>query len=246
MSTIFIGTSGWNYKGWKDSFYKGVSQKKWLMFYSQNFNAVEVNATFYRSLKSSTYEKWMSITPDNFWFVIKGTREITHIKRLKKDIESSLLKQKENLAPILKKTKAILWQFPPGFKKDIKLLDNFLTLLREKWSDHTHILEFRNKTWFDQEVAHKMEEYEIIGNCISDSPKWPMWEITISNVAYIRLHGHKVLYHSKYSENELKEWAEKIKNWSKEGKEVFVFFDNTDSGAAPYDAMELKRILSLN
>ncbi len=82
---LFIGTSGWNYKNWKNDFYQAVPQKKWLSHYASRFNSVEVNATFYRGLKPSTYEKWLQETPQDFCFVIKGSRYITHIKRLKVD-----------------------------------------------------------------------------------------------------------------------------------------------------------------
>ncbi len=239
---VYIGTSGWRYKTWKDTFYKEIPQNKWLGFYSKKFNAVEINATFYRNLDPQVYRKWISSTPDNFSFVVKGTRQITHIKRLKGDIERILMDQKKNLLSLSNRLKAVLWQLPPGLKKDINILRDFLETLNHNWEDTLHVLEFRHKSWFDDDTAQCLYKFGAV-NCISDSPKWPIWEMVVSNCVYIRLHGHIKLYKSKYSEEEIRQWGKKIKTWLDEGKDVFVFFDNTGSGAAPYNAMYLKEIL---
>ncbi|HMB30211.1 MAG TPA: DUF72 domain-containing protein, partial [Desulfohalobiaceae bacterium] len=128
-SYIYIGTSGWNYKDWKNNFYSGVKQKEWLEFYSQHFNTVEVNATFYRMLKHETLQNWYTRTPDSFIFAIKGSRYITHIKRLNDPLES-IKKQKENVSALSDKLGVVIWQFPASLQKDTTKLQNFAQALK--------------------------------------------------------------------------------------------------------------------
>ena len=111
---IFIGTSGYSYKHWIDKFYpKDLPQKRWLEFYAQHFNSVELNVTFYRLPKESLFENWYKRTPSNFRFVIKGSRFITHIKRLQ-DCKEPLNLFMQRAANLKDKLSCILWQTPPS------------------------------------------------------------------------------------------------------------------------------------
>lgn len=239
---LFIGTSGWNYKNWKEDFYQGVPQKNWLAHYASRFNSVEVNATFYRQLKPETYEKWLAHTPQSFSFVLKGTRYVTHIKRLK-DPGESILKQRENTSPLQPRLAALLWQLPANLEKDVNKLKGFAGALAENWPEARHVIEFRNSSWFSQEVAAILQEHGL-GNCLSDAPHWPMWEKIISGLAYVRLHGDTELYRSEYTEEQLAGWASKARQWLSQGCAVFFFFDNTDSNHAPKNALRLREMLS--
>jgi uncharacterized protein YecE (DUF72 family) len=237
---LYIGTSGWNYKAWKDTFYKGVKQKEWLQHYATKFNAVEVNATFYRLLKESTVQGWDEKTPEGFSFAVKGSRYISHTKKLKPDPDS-VGKQRDNLKPLGEKSRAVLWQAPGSLQKDLDVLQEFGKKLAD-WPGVEHVLEFRHESWFDQETAKVMHDLNL-GNCISDSGKWPRWDQVTGSVAYVRLHGAPETYVSAYSDEELQQWAEKIKNWINEGKTVHIYFDNTDQGAAADNALTLQGML---
>lgn len=239
-SELFIGSSGWNYKSWKNDFFQGVVQKKWLEHYSSKFNAVEVNATFYRLLKENVLQGWKDRTPDEFYFAIKGSRYTTHTKRLK-DPRESIQKQQENLSPLRDRIKAVLWQLPGSMQKDPERLEGFLQAL-QTWPEHRHAIEFRHTSWFDSETAGLLQEYNC-ANCISDAADWPMWDQVTSDLAYVRLHGNTETYVSSYTEQELQKWAERIQSWLQQGKCVHVYFDNTDGTAAPRNALRLKELL---
>ena len=239
---LFLGTSGWNYKNWKDDFYAGVPQKRWLSHYASRLDSVEVNATFYRQLKETTYQKWVQETPEDFAFVIKGTRYVTHIKRLKNP-EDSVLKQRDNVAELEPKLAAVLWQLPANLQKDLGKLESFGRILNQHWPGTTHALEFRHSSWFDEEVARLLEQYGL-ANCLSDSPAWPMWEMVTSGVAYVRLHGHTELYRSNYSEEQLAEWARLAGQWLEQGHRVYIYFDNTDGNHAVHNTLRLREMLS--
>jgi uncharacterized protein YecE (DUF72 family) len=239
---LSIGTSGWNYKNWKEDFYQGVPQKRWLEHYASRFDSVEVNATFYRQLKEDTYSKWMRQTPESFSFAVKGTRFVTHVKRLK-DPEESVLKQRDNVAPLFPRLDAVIWQLPASLQKDAARLRDFAESLSRNWSHTPHAVEFRHESWFDEEVARILKENGL-ANCLSDAPDWPMWDRVTSNLVYVRLHGHTELYRSEYSESDLGQWAERIRRWLDQGNAVRVYFDNTDGNHAFRNAFRLREMLS--
>lgn len=238
---IFLGTSGWNYKDWKNDFYSGVKQKNWLEFYASIFNAVEVNATFYRLLKDTTVSGWFDKTPADFSFAVKGSRYVTHTKRLNDPLEA-VEKQKDNLSPLGKKLRAVIWQMPASFQKNLERLNIFCQALQNSWPEPDHAFEFRHTSWFDSEVENILSDYQL-GICISDAADWPCWEKVSSNPVYIRLHGHTQTYRSFYTEPELQDWSQKITDWHDQGYRVHIYFDNTDSGAAWKNAMRLQEIV---
>lgn len=125
---IFIGTSGWNYAGWKDDFYTGIPRKWWLEYYFERFNALEVDGTFYHLLRENVAESWYERTHAEFHFAVKGHRYITHIKRLEPPDESLKL-QRDSTAPLGEKLAAMLWQLPPSLHKDMRKLAVFIAML---------------------------------------------------------------------------------------------------------------------
>src|SRR5947209_5343517 len=129
MKHVFIGTSGYNYKDWKGKFYPStVPQKNWLEYYSKHFSTLEVNAAFYRSFPKITYQKWASQVPKHFQFAIKGSRFITHLKRLS-DVESSVQLFFDGVEGLGEKLKVVLWQFPKNFKGDEENVNRFKNFL---------------------------------------------------------------------------------------------------------------------
>ena len=122
---IRIGTSGWSYEHWKRLFYpESLPKERWLQFYSSNFNTVEINSTFYRLPFENVVKGWHRKTPDDFVFSVKGTRQVTHRKRLRK-VEEDVERFMRRMEFLGEKLKIVLWQFPPSLKKDLKLLNDF-------------------------------------------------------------------------------------------------------------------------
>jgi uncharacterized protein YecE (DUF72 family) len=214
-----IGTSGWNYPGWRDDFYAGVPQRNWLAFCASQFTAIEVNATFYREQKPATFARWREETPDDFAFAIKGHRFITHVKRLGSP-QDSVVRQRDNAAELKDKLAVVLWQLPGNFKKNVERLMDFLEALGA-WPQVHHAIEFRHESWFDDEVAAALGRYGV-ANCISDAADWPIWEAVTTDLVYVRLHGHERTYASCYSEKQLAMWARRARGWLDEGRAVHV------------------------
>lgn len=237
---MYIGTSGWNYKAWKNDLYDGVRQKDWLQHYATHFNAVEINATFYRLQKETTLQGWMERTPADFVFAAKGSRYITHLKKLK-NVRDSIVLQRDNLAPLGERLGAVLWQTPASLAKDVELLHEFVQNL-QNWPGVKHVLELRHSSWFVPEVQHILDEHGVTP-CVSDAADWPMWSAAGSDLVYIRLHGNQQTYQSWYSEAELQAWAEWIQGHVAQNRQAHIYFDNTDGLAAPQNAQRLQALL---
>ncbi len=241
-SKFFIGTSGWNYEHWVRRFYpKNTSQKKWLEFYSRYFNTVEINMTFYRWPKPSFLLSWYKRV-DNFKFTLKAPRTITHIRKLN-NVERQV-KDFYKLASLLKeKLGCILWQLPPNFKPsstNIEKLKNFLKILDK---EHKNVIEFRHEDWWQEEIYQLLKEYKICF-CIISGLEMPENVIVTTNFAYFRFHG--LHYSSCYTENEMKDYAERMKKLKskKRVKEIYAYFNNDSNAYAIKNAKQLKRFLA--
>jgi len=238
MPKIFIGTSGWNYPHWKDGvFYPaGLPAGQWLEYYAQVFNAVEINVTFYRNLKGQTFKNWYARVPKKFYFVVKGNRYITHIKRFN-SVKEELKAFFKNASFLKEKLAAILWQLPPGFKKDLNALKNFLNLL--SMSKKRQVFEFRNVTWFDKDIYALLNKYNAC-LCIAHSQRFPCVKEITADFLYLRFHGADSLYSSNYPDAELQQWAKFAK---KTNLDVCAFFNNDAEGFAVKNALRFKEFL---
>ncbi len=237
---LYIGTSGWSYDCWRGNFFAGVRRKDWLRHYARQFNAVEVNASFYGRLLPGTCERWRLETPDGFRFAIKANRFLTHIRRLNFPPEA-LARQKEAAMALGEKLAAVVWQLPKGFHYDLPRLEGFAEALAV-WRETPHALEFRDASWFCPEAADCLRRHGL-AVCRSDAPDWPSWDEVTADLVYIRLHGHELTYVSAYSQAQLEELAARIEAWLAEKRQVHVYFDNTDGGHAPNDARRLLALL---
>jgi uncharacterized protein YecE (DUF72 family) len=237
---LHIGTSGWNYDSWKDDFYAGVPRKSWLEYYASRLRALEADGTFYHMMRPAVFESWAMRTPPDFRFAIKGHRYITHLKRLDPPAQSLQL-QRENSSALGNKLAAVLWQLPPNMHKDIPRLERFAAAL-DIWRETRHVIEFRHKSWFDDETAAVMAR-ERLANCLSDASRWPLWDAVTTDLAFVRLHGHADTYVSNYDDNELEKWAKLAREWLREGRDVHVYFDNDARGHAPWNALTLAGML---
>lgn len=240
MQTLHIGTSGWSYPEWQHTFYAGVARKDWLKFYAERFSAVEINGTFYRLQSPGTFNKWFNETPPAFKFSIKANRYLTHNKKLL-DPEPSIAIEKSHAEALGDKLAAVLWQLPVSLKKDPARLKGFTEALQQ-WPEARHSIEFRHPSWFDDETADCLARADV-SVCLSDAQTWPMWNRIMSDLVYIRLHGHTRTYVSSYSQPELARWAGRIAHWVTQDKEVHVYFDNTAESAAPFNASALRALV---
>jgi uncharacterized protein YecE (DUF72 family) len=238
---MLIGTSGWAYEAWKEDFYAHVPRKQWLSYYATRFPAVEVNATFYHSLKSSTFEHWREATPDKFRFCLKANRWMTHVQHLAAP-DDSILRERERATALRHKLAVVLWQLPTRLGLDLDLLAGFVGQLA-LWPETRHAVEFRNEAWFLRDVEQLLTAHGI-AVVQSDAADWPMWGAVTTDFVYVRLHGHEVTYHCAYSQRQLLQWANKAQRWASEGREIYLFFDNTDAGWAPRNAETLQSLLA--
>ncbi|MDI6845409.1 MAG: DUF72 domain-containing protein [Candidatus Saccharicenans sp.] len=234
---LYIGTSGWSYPGWRNRFYPPeLKPSGWLEFYAGHFNTVEINMTFYRSPKPETLHGWAARTPAEFIFTLKASRQITHLKKLQK-VEHDL----EHLAFLARqlrgKTGCLLYQLPPSLGKDIALLDSFIRNLPPGFR---HVIEFRHPGWYAPEVHELMSRSGVIF-CVVSSSRVPPDAVVTARTAYFRFHGLTGGYRYRYSDEELKKWAEIIRKCGAE--EVFVYFNNDYQAHAVFNAQKLRQLL---
>jgi uncharacterized protein YecE (DUF72 family) len=243
-ATYYIGTSGWNYDHWYGIFYPSDQPKtRKFEYYATQFNTVEVNATFYRTFKESTFKKWYNNAPEGFKYVLKVPRFISHRKNLN-DVDQESIDRFVDSARILKeKLGVLLLQLRPGAEYDPDGLKNLLS----KFGSKVRVaVEFRDDKWFTDDVEDLLNESNAVF-CDADSPKTSTIGWITSDAAYIRLHGRDEWYDYNYSEKELNEIAELSKNAvSKRAKEVYIFFNNDSQGFAPKNALRLKDLLSVD
>jgi uncharacterized protein YecE (DUF72 family) len=237
---LYIGTSGWSYDVWRDNFYAGVPRRDWLRHYAEHFDAVEINASFYGSLRASTLERWRQEAPAGFRFTLKAHRYLTHVMRLTFPPEA-LGRQRSLALTLADALSVVVWQLPAGLHLDPPRLQNFATMLRG-WPETRHALEFRHPSWFTPETAACLSE-NALAVCQSDAADWPLWDAVTTDLVYLRLHGHERTYASAYPLSILEAWATRIECWLAEGLQVHVYFDNTDAGHAPRDAARLRLLL---
>jgi uncharacterized protein YecE (DUF72 family) len=236
---LYIGPSGWNYPQWRHGFYESVPQRQWLAHSASLFTGIEVNGTFYRLLRPEMFARWREEVPDDFAFAIKGHRWATHVHRLADT--GSILTQRETTKPLGDKLAAVLWQLPSGFARNLPRLEAFAEGLGG-WPEARHAIEFRHRSWFDDEVAACLARHRI-AVCQSDAPRWPLWDCVTTDLVYVRLHGHSRLYRSNYGSRALATWSRRIRAWQRQGHTVHVYFDNTDEGRAPANARSLLNLL---
>lgn len=239
---LYIGTSGWVYSHWKEIFYPAtLPYEKRLEFYSKHFATSEVNSSFYHLPQEKTIINWYNSTPEGFIFSIKAPRSITHLKRLSA-VDEEWEKFKNRIDLLKEKLGPILLQFPSSFKNDEENLQRIIHFLKGKES-YKFALEFRHKSWCDEEV------YEILKSLnaawtIADSSRYPKAKVITADFCYIRMHGPQSLYSSSYSEQQLKELADEIRQYAKVCNEIYVYFNNDANGCAVKNAKTLMEFTS--
>ncbi|MEV6277985.1 DUF72 domain-containing protein [Nocardia sp. NPDC051832] len=264
MGEIRIGTSGWLYPPWRGAFYpEGLVQRRELAYLAEQFDTVEINGSFYALQKPASYQKWAGQTPDDFVFAVKGSRFITHMKRLRDGdtllsnfLASGVLALGPKLGPFL-------WQLPPNFGFDPAVLADFFGRLPRSTAEAAkiaaqhddrvdpayltpdadrplrHALEIRHPSFDTPEFPALLREFGIALVIADTAGKYPALEEITTDFTYIRLHGHEELYVSGYTDEGLDMWAGKIRDWAQHG-DVYAYFDNDAKVMAPRDARALK------
>lgn len=238
---IWIGISGWRYAPWRGDFYPpGLKQRRELEFASRAVSSIEINGSFYALQTPPRYAQWRDETPDDFVFSVKAPRYITHIRRLR-EVEKPLANFfASGVLQLGNKLGPILWQFPPSFKFDAALFEQFFSLLPRNTEEalqcarrcdarlkrkgyltapaHTrlrHAVEIRNPSFVCDEFVALLRRFNIALVVADTAGKWPYVEDITSDFMYLRLHGDVELYASGYSSKALRRWQQRIDSWSR-------------------------------
>ena len=232
---ILVGTSGYNYPEWKGSFYPAdLSAKKMLPYYAGRFPTVEINYTFYRMPTPKLIAGWRAQVPPDFRFTLKAPKRITHDKRLRAaevaESVNGFITAASELGP---QRAALLFQLPPNFKKDLGLLNEFLSLLPPKT---TAAFEFRNASWLADDVFEALRARNI-ALCIADSESRDTPIVATADYAYLRLRDEG------YGDSDIAQWTATAKKLGGTAKDVFVYFKHEDEGKGAAFGQQMMSLL---
>jgi uncharacterized protein YecE (DUF72 family) len=238
---LFAGTSGWQYRHWKGSFYpEDLPTTKWLPYYAERFPTVEVNNTFYRLPERKTFESWRKATPDDFVITVKASRFLTHNKRLL-DPEPAVRKLIDAAQGLERKLGPILLQLSPKFAAAPERLEQTLAAFPR---EQKVAVEFRHDSWFGPEVREILERFNA-ALCLVDrdgKTLGPVWKT--ASWGYLRFHNGDSEWW-RYSQGRLEHWVHALKQNFDASDDVFAYFNNDMGTAAIYDCREFER-LALN
>jgi uncharacterized protein YecE (DUF72 family) len=236
---IHIGTSGWHYQHWRGPFYPaGLGPARFLPFYADRFHTVEINNSFYRLPSEHALSLWREAVPPGFIFAVKGSRFITHMKKLQ-DPERSLAPFLDRIVVLGDTLGPILFQLPPRWHFNRERLAAFLKALP---GTHRYALELRDQSWINDRALDMLAQHGV-AFCLYEFAGYVSPREVTADFVYIRLHGPAGPYQGKYSLKTLEAWAGAIAAWSRQGREVFCYFDNDEAGYAAQDALTLQDLL---
>ena len=236
---LYIGTSGWTYDHWKGVFYpETLSSRLWLEYYCRQFDAVELNASFYRIPKVAVVEGWNKRTPEGFCFAVKVSRLISHMKRLK-NCDHEMEWFFSTFKPLEPKIGVFLVQLPPSLKCDPCLIESFSSHLPPKIP---FAFEFRNKSWYNDETYDVLRKNHL-AFCIHDMQGCPTDRTVTADTVYVRFHGCGARYGGDYPEEVLADWAVWIREQRNEAQRIFCFFNNDFQGFAVKNSLRLRELV---
>jgi len=239
MARILVGTSGYQYQHWRGVLYPpGLGTGRWLPRYASMFPALELNATFYRLTTAAAATRWRETTPPGFVFAAKGSRYITHMKKLNEP-RQALERFFAPLAPLRSKLAVVLWQLPPRFDVDaLPRLDAFLDLLPR---GPRYAVEFREPSWYLPETCEVLDAHGV-AFCEHDLvPLSP--PRSTGGFRYLRFHGAGARYGGRYGPDALAPVARDLLRTRRRGMDAYVFFNNDIGGHAVHDALTLRAAL---
>lgn len=237
MGQVLIGTSGYQYRHWRGVLYpEGLPQRLWLEHYAERFPTVEMNATFYRLPTADAVDRWRDVTPAGFRFAVKGSRYLTHMKRLT-DVGRGL---RRFFTPVLRfgeKLGPVLWQLPPQMRPDPERLEGFLSRLPP---GVRFAVEFRSPEWYGDRISDVLDRHGA-AFCEHDLVDARPPRVT-GGFRYLRFHGRTGKYAGRYGAEALAEVARDLERW-RGGGDAYVYFNNDVHGHAVLDAAALSRAL---
>jgi uncharacterized protein YecE (DUF72 family) len=285
MGKIRIGLSGWSYDEWSGDFYPAdLPADDRLRYLADRFDTVEVNGTFYSLTTPDAVRSWRDQTSRRFVFSVKGSRYITHNKRLHDPGQAMANFFASGILDLGRRLGPILWQLPPNLRYDRDDLEQFLDLLphqteaavslarrhddrvdKASYGDGNnhrvrHVLEFRHPSFLVPEAMSITRRHGCAVAC-SHATDWPLAADVTAGFVYVRLHGPGEVYASRYEDEDLQRWAERVETWhrgnevgdlatfsqsrppERKERDVYVYFDNTAAGHAPQDALRFQEML---
>lgn len=244
FKNIHIGTSGWSYKDWKGLYYPNeLKPTEWLTYYAKQFDITEINTSFYHLPKPQTVLNWVEKVPAHFKFCPKISRYLTHTKRLNEP-EEALQRFFDVFDLIKKHLGPVLVQLPPSMKFDYERAEYFFQILKKQYKGYDFALEVRHDTWLENNSLDLMAKYDVAFVVSQSGVNFPYSEMVTAKNIYVRFHGPAKLYASSYTDEVLASFAEKFKQWIKEGHVIWVFFNNDFYGYAIENAETLKGLMA--
>jgi uncharacterized protein YecE (DUF72 family) len=268
-SGSWIGISGYDYPGWARGFYpEGLPRSRWLTYAASVFDSIEINGTFYSLKSPAVFRRWTAAVPErDFRFALKGSRFVTHNLKLR-NAEGALANfYASGVLALGRLTGPFLWQLPGTYAFSAERIDGFLRLLprssreaealarghderlkrgalTEAAADipYRHAFEVRHESWFHPELYAILREFGAALVVADTAGRWRLVDETTADFVYVRLHGSRELYASRYTDDELDSWAERVSGWlaGPPPRDVFVYFDNDARVHAPHDARRLR------
>lgn len=242
---LYFGTSGFSYNDWVGAYYPPqMPRQEWLRYYAREFNALELNSTYYAIPQLSVVKNMIARTGEGFLFSVKANQEMTHTRQ---NENTAFVAFVQMLRPFIDAGKlgCVLAQFPYSFGYNQQNQD-YVKLFRERMGSLPVVIEFRNAQWIRPEVFDFLHSHNL-GFCCVDEPKLPrllppLAEVT-SPIGYVRFHGRNAAkwwehdyayerYDYTYSTEELTEWIPKIKQIASKAEKTFVFANNHWRGQA--------------
>ena len=238
MPRFWIGTSGWNYKHWRNRFYPPkMPVSRWFAHYAQHFDTVEINNTFYRLPEPATFDAWEQQAPGGFLYAVKASRFLTPMKKLQDPAEpiERILGRSRKLGSHLG---PVLYQLPPRWKKNTERLRSFCSQLPK---DLLHVLEIREPSWLADDVYDVLREFRIclcVHDILPDHPR-----VVTGPAVYVRFHGTTGKYAGCYSTGALKKWAAWLQKQQAAGHDAYAYFNNDHEAHAIANAITLRKLL---
>jgi uncharacterized protein YecE (DUF72 family) len=238
---IHVGTSGWSYRHWEGVLYPpGLPPRQRLDHYLRRYRTVELNASYYRWPTDAAFGHWRRKLPPDFILAVKAPRGLTHQRRLYGP-ESWVARIRSGLGRLVPVRSLLLVQLSPKFEVDLPRLDYFLGCLPD---DLQVAVEMRHPSWH-QEPMFELLERRRAAYCVMSGAGLPCLLRATSGMVYVRLHGpdHGALYGGSYSDDDLRWWADRAREWEVQRREVFLYFNNDGGGNAVRNADRLRELL---
>jgi uncharacterized protein YecE (DUF72 family) len=240
--TVRIGTSGWSYDQWTDVLYPPkLPAAKRLVRYAEEFDTVELNASFYRWPRDATFTGWRQRLPEGFTMSVKAHRGLSHFRRLRSP-EPWVERFERCWTALGERREMLLVQVHPALERDDARLDYFLGLMPD-WIRVA--MELRHSSW-DDPVVYDLLQRHRAAYVVMSGAGMPQVLRATTDVVYVRMHGpaDQPLYAGSYSDEELRWWADRIAEWAGAGRNVLVYFNNDGSGNAVHNARTLKELIT--